>query len=263
MLNGTVLDPPAEAEFVERLASIDDLSEHGDHLARYRFSVQFVQGARVLDLCCGIGYGSFLMAAAGAKEVRGLDVSEDALNAAKGQPLLPNLRFDYGDVCATLPEPGTWDFVNCFEGVEHVPDPAKLLENIYAALKPGGLAVVSTPNADAYGGHSGNPFHISEMSEAQYRAYIGKYPWKVQWYAQIGEWIWSRPKWQQSLIETAKRLKGGGASETIAGGLSQPDTEGSHSALDVDAGYPMPWKRALSISPKPPTVIIAVCQKPF
>lgn len=258
----SLLDSPAEASFVERLASVEDLSDHEDHIARYRFALQWAGNSRVLDLCCGIGYGSFLLAAAGARCVRGLDIAEDAIDAARRQPKLPNLSFELRDVCAGVPELGTWDLVTCFEGIEHVPSPELLLHNIYKALKPGGLAVVSTPNADAFGGHSGNPFHVSEMTEAQYRQAVGVHDWKVQWYAQIGGWIWSRPQWQQKIIATAVRLKGGGESG-MAAGLSQASESGKRIALDVDAGYPIPWKRAVAVSKTPPTVIVAVCQKPL
>ena len=255
----SILAQPAPHEFVERLPDTQEMLEHQDHLARYRFALQWAPGSHVLDICCGIGYGSFLLAAAGGKKVLGVDISEEAVGVARNQPALPNLSFEIADACAHLPGMDSWDLVTCFEGIEHVPSPELLLNRIYKALKPGGLAIVSTPNADAFGGHSGNPFHLSEMPEAEYRKLVGVHDWKVQWYAQIGEWIWNRPRWQQTLLKAAGR---GGSSSSNAPASPAENSAARPGKLDVDSGYPMPWKRALSVSAAPPPVIIAVCQKP-
>ena len=248
-------------EFVERLPDAEEMREHQDHLARYRFAAQFAPNAKALDICCGIGYGSFLLAAAGAKQVLGVDISAEAVFAARNQPALPNLSFEIEDACAHLPGLDSWDLITCFEGVEHVPTPELLLDRIYKALRPGGLAIISTPNADAFGGHSGNPFHLSEMSEEEYRRHIGVHSWKVQWYAQIGEWIWNRPRWQQSLLKLAGRDKATDGLTNVTQTASAEMSSAKSGLLDVDSGYPMPWKRALSVSATPPPVIIAVCQK--
>jgi len=245
-------------EFVERLPSAEEMLEHQDHLARYRFAAQFAPNGKVLDICCGIGYGSFLLAASGARQVLGVDISEEAVATARSQPNLPNLSFEIEDACAHLPGLDSWDLITCFEGVEHVPSPELLLDRIYKALRPGGLAIISTPNADAFGGHSGNPFHLSEMSEETYRKHIGVQAWKTQWYAQIGEWIWDRPRWQQSLLKLAGRDR---TPDTLTNSAPSADSENEGAKLDVDSGYPIPWKRALAVSATPPPVIIAVCQK--
>jgi hypothetical protein len=100
------------------------------------------------------------------------------------------------------------------------------------------------------------------MTADQFRALVGQHPWKSQWYAQVGCWIWSRPRWQQALVQVALRLKGEG-NAAPASGLRQPESVDPLAALDVDAGYPMPWKRAVAISKTPPMVILAVCQKPL
>lgn len=44
-----------------------------EHLARYLFAQQFVKGLAVLDVACGVGYGSALLADAGARRVVGLE----------------------------------------------------------------------------------------------------------------------------------------------------------------------------------------------
>lgn len=255
-----ILERRPETQFVERLASVEDFAAQGDHLARYRFALQWAGQCRVMDLCCGVGAGTFLLAAAGARCVRGLDISEDAVDAARRLPKLPNLAFELRDVCAGLPEAGTWNLITCFEGIEHVPSPELLLHHIYKSLKPGGLAVISTPNADAFGAKPINPFHVSPMTEAQFRKAMSGQAWKIQWYAQIGGWIWSRPQWQQALISTAARWKAGNWNG-LGAGLSQESDDGCRTVLDVDTGYPIPYRRAISVSKTPPAVLVAVCQR--
>ena len=58
-----------------------------DHLGRYLFAGHFVAGRSVVDLCCGNGYGSHLLLAAGAVRVKGIDIATDAI--ARGRAELP------------------------------------------------------------------------------------------------------------------------------------------------------------------------------
>src|SRR4051812_20572841 len=107
----------------ERIDGAHMLPYFPDHLARYRFALQWAPGNRVLDVCCGVGYGSFLLAAGGARSVLGIDVSEEALRSARMQPAVANLSFERHDACTSYPSAGEWDLVTCFEGIEHVPSP--------------------------------------------------------------------------------------------------------------------------------------------
>lgn len=264
------LATPDPNHFVERINGAQDLYLYRDHMGRYRFALQWAPNSRILDLCCGVGYGSFLLAAGGAKQVLGLDISEEAIAAARSQPALPNLSYDTADACKPLSNPGQWDLVTCFEGVEHVPDPKALIKNVYDALAPGGIALISTPNGDAYeGGHSGNPFHLEEMSEAKFRSVIGSHAWKTEYYAQNGGWIWARPRWQYMLLPFVRLFKGQPKPHPVQSkqgdspsyvGISE--TSDMAAALNTEEGYLMPWHRAKAVSKIPPQVIVALCWKP-
>lgn len=64
------------------------------------------------------------------------------------QPLLnkyPNLELVIDNIENSQFETGAMDFVLCSEVLEHVPNPELALKNIYRILKPGGIAVVTTP----------------------------------------------------------------------------------------------------------------------
>ena len=255
---------PNTHEFVERLNGAEDLAVYRDHVGRYRFALQWASRSRVLDVCCGVGYGSLILAAGGAVKVLGVDISDEAILAAQAQPQLPNMSFEVRDACTDLPGTAEWDLITCFEGIEHVPDPAALLAQIYKCLAPGGIAVITTPNSDAYGGgHSGNPFHPSEMGEADFRKHISAHAWKTEWYAQNCGWIWSRPRWQYAVLPILRALKGN-RNSSVPAGEKVGITENAAMAfeLNIDEGYLMPWNRGVSISEGPPSVICAICQKP-
>jgi SAM-dependent methyltransferase len=149
-----------------------------DHLGRYLFAGHFVAGRSVVDLCCGSGYGSNLLLAAGAVRVRGVDIAADAITAAKRHYVGP--EFVVGGVDQPL-DLRDFDVAVCFEGIEHVSDPEQLLVNMRGA----DVALVSSPNADfSPGGFSGNPHHLREWSGRDLEALLRRHFSDVRMYFQ-------------------------------------------------------------------------------
>src|SRR5688572_10736241 len=74
-----------------------------EHLHRYHAIKELVRDRRVLDVACGEGYGSNILAA-GASEVHGLDISPEAVGHASSNYQRPNLKFGVSSV-AKLPFP--------------------------------------------------------------------------------------------------------------------------------------------------------------
>jgi SAM-dependent methyltransferase len=149
-----------------------------DHLARYLFAAHFVAGRSVADLCCGNGYGSNLLLAAGAVRVKGIDIAADAIGAAKQHYVGPEFDVGAADQPLDLRE---FDVAVCFEGIEHVADPDQLLANMRGA----DLAVVSSPNADFFaGGFSGNPHHRREWRRREFEAVLARHFSEVRMYFQ-------------------------------------------------------------------------------
>jgi len=140
------------------------------HLVVYRWIAERVRGLRVVDLACGEGYGSGLLAGAAASVV-GVDANPDAFEHARLKYTAPNLRFAR-DMVETFHE--RCDAVVFLQTIEHVNDPGAVLENVKAMLAPGGVAFVSTPNvltlAPAGAERSGNPWHVKEYRPEEYRA---------------------------------------------------------------------------------------------
>ena len=107
-----------------------------------------VKGLKVLDVGCGGGLISEAMAAFGAN-VTGIDMGEAPLNVAKLHLLESGLEVDYKKITAEEladQEPEEYDIVTCLEMLEHVPDPASVIEACSRLVKPGGDVYFSTIN---------------------------------------------------------------------------------------------------------------------
>lgn len=147
------------------------------HLHRYELAAGLCRG-RVLDLCCGTGYGSRVLAAT-ATAVHGVDVAEDAVTAAR-EGLEPAERervtFEAADALAFLraqPQ-GHYDCVVCFEGIEHVPDPEALVAELGRLAEGGSRLVVSFPNSKGF--EERNEFHVTDFGYEEMRALIAPLP---------------------------------------------------------------------------------------
>ena len=148
----TLPDVPAENYWYRR------------HLVVYEWIARRVHGLRVLDMACGEGYGSNVLAGSAASVV-GIDANPEAHEHARLRYQRPNLRFErapiegYGD-------PGFCEAVVFLQTIEHVQDSGAVLRHLHDLLVPGGTAYISTPNvltlAPPGSSHSGNPWHVRE-----------------------------------------------------------------------------------------------------
>src|SRR5689334_16675248 len=109
-----------------------------EHVARYVWASSIASGRRVLDAGCGVGYGTAILAGAGAASARGVDVAEGVLEAVRAQ-MPAAVELDVGDVGDLPYGDASFDLVVCFEVIEHVSDQAAALDEIARVLGPGGV----------------------------------------------------------------------------------------------------------------------------
>ena len=105
-------------------------------------------GKRVIDIGCGGGILAESMARKGAS-VTGIDLSEKALKVADLHSLESGVNVRYKLIAAeamAAEEAGQYDVVTCMEMLEHVPDPAAIVQACAALVKPGGHVFMSTLN---------------------------------------------------------------------------------------------------------------------
>lgn len=102
-------------------------------------------GAEVLDVGCGNGVISRSLGEQGFK-VRGIDVSEKAIEKARSLNTLPNVRFEVVSAEQLVAEGNRYYAVICSEVLEHLHDPGVLLRVLNQSLHPDGILVVTVPN---------------------------------------------------------------------------------------------------------------------
>ncbi len=148
-----------------------------EHLSRYRGAAELAAGKDVLDLACGEGYGSELLART-ARSVLGVDISQEAVDHAAQTYARAHLSFQQGSADAIPAPDDAFDLVVSFETIEHVPEEVQqaFLREVRRVLRPGGVFLVSTPDralyTDARAYH--NPFHVKEFSRAEFSAFLGQ-----------------------------------------------------------------------------------------
>jgi len=166
------------------------------HLVVYEWIAARVQGLRVIDMACGEGYGSDVLAHAAASVV-GVDANPEAHEHARLRYARANVRF-VRDLLDSFSEDA--DAVVCLQTIEHLQEPGAVLEHFRSLVEgtpgtgtqsvglgsaglgqaqgPGparlgrGVVFVSTPNvltlAPKGASRSGNPWHVHEYRRAEF-----------------------------------------------------------------------------------------------
>jgi SAM-dependent methyltransferase len=161
---------PLAPDSLERL--VPDALEPGDvtgratlhlHLERYEFAARCLSPGCVLDIACGVGYGTRLLAdhGAGVRAVLGVDRSVAAIDYARVRYGRAGVEFRVSDAFA-FRAAGGFDSIVSLETLEHLEDPERFLAGLAAMLRPGGMLIASvptTPSVDV------NPHHRHDFSE--------------------------------------------------------------------------------------------------
>ena len=136
-----------------------------EHLHRYAWCAHLVAGKDVLDIACGEGYGSAMLAAH-AGSVVGVDIDPATIqHASTVYGGIEGLRFEQGDAARIPLGDATFDVVVSFETIEHHDRHREMLSEIRRVLRQDGILILSSPNRDVYSKLSGqhNEFHVKEL----------------------------------------------------------------------------------------------------
>jgi 2-polyprenyl-6-hydroxyphenyl methylase/3-demethylubiquinone-9 3-methyltransferase len=107
-----------------------------------------VAGQKLVDVGCGGGILAEAMAHRGA-QVTGIDMGEAPLSVARIHQLESEVEVDYQHSTAEQlaeQKPGHFDIVCCLEMLEHVPDPAAVIQACADMARPGASLYFSTIN---------------------------------------------------------------------------------------------------------------------
>lgn len=147
-----------------------------EHLHRYAFAGEFVKNKVVLDIACGEGYGTRLLAN-NAKFAYGIDISQEAVEHASNHYVANNLQYLKGDACSIPLQKEEIDLVVSFETIEHISGQELMIQECKRVLKKDGLLIISTPDKKYYSEIPGyhNPFHVKELYPEEFRNLVSKY----------------------------------------------------------------------------------------
>src|SRR5688572_21669855 len=143
-----------------------------EHKHRYLSILPLVQDKIVLDIACGEGYGTNMLADK-ADHIHAVDINANAIeHASKVYGTKKNISFTTGSV-ENIPLPDkSVDVIVSFETIEHINEEIqkKFLVEAKRVLKPGGLMILSTPDkknySDRYNYH--NEFHVRELYKDEF-----------------------------------------------------------------------------------------------
>jgi SAM-dependent methyltransferase len=239
--------PTRDGDAFERLdldKPVTDAVQVRLHVARYEFAAGMVRDARVLDVACGTGYGTALLADAAAHEVVGIDCDAATVERARSRFARPNARFMTGNA-EQLPLDGPFDVAVSFETVEHLSRPGRFLDEVRRVLVPGGTFIVSTPcrRDGTISDRPANPYHVREWNVAEFHDLLGSYFDQVTMYAQGVEFAKNRLPFNRTLARWLIRV-------------TAPDRLRNLYSHDVRRLEPPPWFRCRI------AYLVAVCRSP-
>lgn len=102
-------------------------------------------GAEVLDVGCGNGVISRSLGAAGFN-VKGVDISEKAIERARELNKLPNVKFEVKSAEQLVADGHQFHAIICSEVLEHLHQPDMLLQVLHQVLHQDGVLIVTVPN---------------------------------------------------------------------------------------------------------------------
>jgi SAM-dependent methyltransferase len=160
------------------------------HTAFYRWAADWVTDRAVLDVGCGEGYGTAILAEK-ARSVTGLDLDSDQLEVTRQTYCPPNVEYLVGDAEDTGLGSETFEVVITNALLEYLTDCEKFFDEAERLLKPGGIFLCSTKNATfSIKKSDGTPLysnHNQEFTPAELERSLAKRFPKVEMYGLLAK----------------------------------------------------------------------------
>jgi ubiquinone/menaquinone biosynthesis C-methylase UbiE len=140
-----------------------------EHKHRYQLASLFTSDKKTLDLGCGSGYGSVYLNK--ASSYLGVDISPETIEECTSKFSGDNIKFKVANAQNLDLLDASFDVITCFEVLEHVTEPEKIVSEASRVLSPDGLFISSTPDIENYNSvlFEPNPFHLREMNRTEYQ----------------------------------------------------------------------------------------------
>jgi SAM-dependent methyltransferase len=175
--------------------------------------------AHILDAGAGFGQYTYYMSKLSPKYcILAVDVKEDQVSECNRffQSIgKDNVLFKIGDL-TTFKKNECFDLVLCVDVMEHIEEDVKVFQNFHAALKPGGLLIISTPSdqggSDVHGDgessfideHVRDGYNMQDIKDKIKGAGFSKvkahysygWPGKISWKISM--------KWPMLMLQTTK-----------------------------------------------------------
>jgi 2-polyprenyl-3-methyl-5-hydroxy-6-metoxy-1,4-benzoquinol methylase len=147
----------------------------GEHVHRYNEALRFVIDAdSILDIACGTGFGSDILAQHTGGMVIGGDIAADTIQECAANWKRENLKFEILDGTKLPYSENYFDKIVSFETIEHTTKYKEMLREFHRVLKPGGIAFISTPNfpVNSPSGKVLNPYHTQEFTLTELKTHL-------------------------------------------------------------------------------------------
>jgi SAM-dependent methyltransferase len=151
-------EPPERVDVAGR---IPKTKEECEHYARYKWASRLVRGT-VLDIACGTGYGTRMLARS-VRAVSGVDRDQRSIEQARSRV---RASFAVAEVPPIPIRAYAFNYVVCFETIEHIDDDVEFVRELSRVLRPKGKLLLSTPNAELSEASDvpNNPWHVREYT---------------------------------------------------------------------------------------------------
>jgi 2-polyprenyl-3-methyl-5-hydroxy-6-metoxy-1,4-benzoquinol methylase len=141
-----------------------------NHLKVYKFLEQFAKDKDVLDIGCGLGYGTDHIRAF-ARTIVGIDISRSAIRFARKR--YPSAKTLLMDAQSLQLEPKSIDLAISTENFEHLSDQEQSLREVVKVLRPDGVCFIATPNRNV--SMETNQYHTHEFTASELEELLSRY----------------------------------------------------------------------------------------